>query len=326
MTTNQFLIGLGFLFFIGSCAEKKAEKTSADYSWSAAPSASPGSTAMRSAESESSADKDAETGDANAPVSSSAAVETNKNDGRKFVRTADLRFKVKSVIKATYGIEDIAARHGGFVTYTSLNSNIDNVNTTAISADSSLETTYFTVVNSMTIRVPNTKLDTTLKDIAKHIDYLDHRVIKADDVALQILSNELTQKRSAKTEKRLADAIDTRGRKLNETVASEEILSNKQEQSDNAKIANMTLNDQINFSTITLNIYQRQEIKRELISNHKNITAYEPTFGRKLIEALTSGWHILEVTILFLLNLWGLFLAAVAVFLLYRYVAPKLKK
>ncbi|HSY61349.1 MAG TPA: DUF4349 domain-containing protein [Cytophaga sp.] len=315
MTTKQFLIGLGFVFIIGSCAEKKAEETAADYT------SVPDSTDY-SANAESASGN----GDANQSVSSSAAVETNKNGDRKFVRTADLRFKVKNVIKATYGIEDIAGRHGGFVTYTSLNSNIDNVNTTPVSADSSLETTYFTVVNTMTIRVPNTKLDTTLKDIARHIDYLDHRIIKADDVALQILSNDLTQKRSAKTEKRLADAIDHRGKKLNETVASEEILSDKQEQSDNAKIANMSLNDQINFSTITLNIYQRQEIKRELISNHKNITAYEPGFGRKVIEALTSGWHILEVTVLFLLNLWGLFLAAVAVFFLYRFAAAKLKK
>lgn len=317
MTTKQFLIGLGFLFFIGSCAEKKAEEASVDYTSGAGSDAY----AFR-------AETGAASGENNssAAVSSSAAVETNKNDGRKFIRTAELKFKVKSVIKATYGIEDIVNHHGGFVTLTRLNSNIDNVNTTAISADSSLETTYFTVLNNITIRVPNTKLDTTLKDIAKHIDYLDFRLIMADDVALDILTNELTQKRSAKTEKRLADAIDTRGRKLNETVQSEEILSNKQEQSDNAKIANMSLNDRINFSTITLSIYQRQEIKRELISNHKNITAYESSFGSKIMDSLASGWYILEVVILFVVNLWGLILAAVAVFFLYRFAAAKLKK
>jgi hypothetical protein len=309
MTTKQFLIAIGFVLFIGGCAEKSKESANAsDYS-------SEPVTSEAKAE-----------GNAAQPISSSAAVETNKNGDRKFVRTAELKFKVNSVIKATYGIEDITNRHGGFVTYTNLNSTINNVNTTKISADSSLETTYFTVVNSITIRVPNTKLDTTLKDIGRHIDYLDYRVIKADDVALQILTNDLTQKRSSKTEKRLADAIDNRGKKLNETVQSEEILSNKQEQSDNAKIANLSLNDQINFSTITLSIYQRQEIKRKLVSNHKNITAYEPSFGRKTIESLTSGWHILEVTILFFFNLWGLFLAAVIVFFIYRYVAPKLKK
>ena len=307
MTINQFLIAIGLVLFIGGCAEK-SRVSAADYS-----------NEPVGAEAKSDENKTER-------ISSLAAIETNKNSDRKFVRTVELRFKVENVIKATYRIEDIASQHGGFVTYTNLNSTIDNVNTTKISADSSLETTYFTVLNSMTIRVPNTKLDTTLKDIAKHIDYLDYRIIKADDVALQILSNDLTQKRSTKTEKRLADAIDTRGKKLNETVQSEEILSNKQEQSDNAKIANLSLNDRINFSTITLSIYQRQEIKRELISNHQNIKAYEPSFGKKIIESLTSGWEILEVVILFLLNLWGLILAAVLVFLLYRYVAPKLKK
>lgn len=318
MKTKQFLIGLGFLFFIGSCAEKKAEEASAD----STSTLSSDAYAFR-------ADANAAANEADNPsgaVSSSAAVETNKNDGRKFIRTADLKFKAKSVVKTTYGIEDIVSHHGGFVTSTRLSSNIDNVNTTAISADSSLETTYFTAVSSMTIRVPNTKLDTTLKDIAKHIDYLDVRMITADDVALDIMTNELTQKRSAKTEKRLADAIDTRGKKLNETVESEQILSSKQEQSDYAKIANMSLNDRINYSTINLFIYQRQEVKRELIPNHKNITAYESGFGHKVMDALTSGWHILEVVILFVLNLWGLILAAVAVFFLYRFAAGRLKK
>src|SRR5688572_5416462 len=39
-------------------------------------------------------------------VSSSAAA-VSKDTSRKFIRTADLKFKVKNVIKATYRIEDI---------------------------------------------------------------------------------------------------------------------------------------------------------------------------------------------------------------------------
>jgi len=43
-------------------------------------------------------------------VSSSAAVENKKDSTHKFIRTAELKFKVKSVIKSTYNIEDITAR------------------------------------------------------------------------------------------------------------------------------------------------------------------------------------------------------------------------
>ena len=42
-------------------------------------------------------------------VSSSAAVEKHKDSTRKFIRTAELKFKVKNVIKSTYNIEDITA-------------------------------------------------------------------------------------------------------------------------------------------------------------------------------------------------------------------------
>jgi hypothetical protein len=254
----------------------------------------------------------------NAFISSSAAVENNKDTTHRFIRTAELKFKVKSVIKATYDIEDLTKRLGGFVTYTNLNSNTDNVSTSAISADSSLEITHYTVSNSITIRVPNTRLDTTLKEISKNIDYLDYRIIKADDVALQILSNNLTQKRSAKNEVRLINAIDNRGKKLPETANAEEVMLRKQEQADEAKVANLALQDQINFSTINLNIYQRQTIKRELISNDKNIQAYEPGFGSKVLEALKFGWNILEAFILFLVQLWGLFVFGIIAWVVYR--------
>jgi hypothetical protein len=261
----------------------------------------------------------------NAFISSSAAVENGNDTTRRFIRTADLKFKVKSVIKSTYDIENITNRQGGFVTYTNLTSNINNVTTTAVSADSSLETTYYTVTNSITLRVPNTKLDTTLKEISNNIDYLDFRIIKAEDVALQILSNNLTQKRSAKNEERLTNAIDNREKKLNETTVAEEILLSKQEQADNAKISNLSLTDQIKFSTINLSIYQRQTIKRELISNDKNIDAYEPGFGTKLLDALKYGWDILETFIVFLTKLWGLFLFAIVVYFIYKKYGHKLK-
>lgn len=261
----------------------------------------------------------------NAFISSSAAVENGKDTTRRFIRTAELKFKVKSVIKSTYDIENITNRQGGFVTYTNLTSNINNVTTTAVSADSSLETTYYTVTNSITLRVPNTKLDSTLKEISNNIDYLDYRIIKAEDVALQILSNNLTQKRSAKNEERLTNAIDNRGKKLNETTIAEEILLSKQEQADNAKISNLSLTDQIKFSTINLSIYQRQTIKRELISNDKNIDEYEPSFGAKILESLKYGWDILEAFIVFLTKLWGLFLFAIVVYFIYKKYGHKLK-
>jgi len=101
MTINQFLIAIGLVLFIGGCAEK-SRVSAADYS-----------NEPVGAEAKSDENKTER-------ISSLAAIETNKNSDRKFVRTVELRFKVENVIKATYRIEDIASRHDGFVTYTSL--------------------------------------------------------------------------------------------------------------------------------------------------------------------------------------------------------------
>jgi hypothetical protein len=259
------------------------------------------------------------------PVSSSAAVEQHKDSTRKFVRTAELKFKVKSVVKSTYDIEDITVRQGGFVTLTDLRSNIDKMETTHLSADSLLETTSYTVVNTLTLRVPTNRLDTTLKAIAKNIDYLDYRVIKADDVALQILTNNLTLKRSANNEKRLTNAIDERGKKLNETTNAEELLLSKQEQSDNAKIANLSLSDQLRYSTINLSIYQRPAVKREVIANNKKIAEYEPGFFSQIWDSIKFGWSMIAAVIAFLFQLWAFALLGIIVYVIYKKLWPKHK-
>lgn len=251
-------------------------------------------------------------------ISSSAAIDNQKDTVRKFIRTANLKFKVKSVITSTYNIEDITRRMEGFVIYTNLTSHVDYTNTVNISPDSSLETTYYTVNNEIILRIPKAQLDSTLKLIAKNIEFLDYRIIKADDVALDLLSNNMAQKRYNRSEERITNAIDNKGKKLNETTTAEEIVYDKQQQADHAKIENMRLTDQINFSTINLSIYQRQTIKRELIANDKNIAAYEPGLGSRIAQAFKYGWEMLEAFVILIVRLWGLFLLALVIFLLYR--------
>ena len=243
------------------------------------------------------------TTDSTSVVSSSAAVE-NKNSNRKFVRTADVKFKVKNVAKSTYAIEDATTKFGGFVTYTNLQSNIHSEDRTKVSQDSTLVNTKYKVDNNITIRVPNTKMDTVIKTIAKQIHFLDYRIIKADDVSLQMLSNELAQKRSNSSEKRLENAIDSKGKKLNQVVIAEETLDAKKEQNDASKLQNLSLQDQVNFSTLTLNIYQDESIKQEMVANEKSINAYRPNIGLQIWDSVKTGWFMLEHIISFIVVLW----------------------
>lgn len=236
-------------------------------------------------------------------MSSSAAVE-DKNSKRKFIRTADARFKVKDVAQSTYKIENLTKSVGGFVTLSELRSNIIENDETQVSQDSLLQTTRYEVNNTISLRVPNVKLDTLLRSLAKEVQFLDYRVIKADDVNLQLLTNELSQKRNANTSKRLENAIDKKGNKLKDINDSEDNLALKKENLDNAYINNLSLKDQVNFSTVTLELYQNEKLRYEMVANEKNINAYRPNLGLQIWESIKSGWFIFEGIIAFLVQLW----------------------
>ena len=315
--TDKIILAIGLTIFIFSCSSNKQEEMeSKDYS------------ASRQEESLA----DSISGNANTTentingfIFSSAAVETGNDTTRKFIRTAEIKFRVKNVAQTTYQIEDMTAHFEGFVINTDLESEINRRTTTALSADSSLETIYYTVTNTMTVRVPNVKLDTTLKSIAKLIDYLDYRIINARDVALEILSNKMKQERMKMTETQSTTTVESGGKNVVKSQHTQESPLYKQAVSDEAKLANMSMDDQIKFSTITLSIYQREETKRWVIPNDKNIDAYKPIFWTQLIEAFKYGWGILVAFITFLVKLWGIFLFGIIVYVLYKMYGHKLK-
>jgi len=257
-------------------------------------------------------------------MSSTAAQVSKKDSVRKFIRTADMKFKAENVYSSTYAIEDIISKHNGFVTLSDLRSTVSYTNKTLVSADSSLETTYYTTQNNMSMRVPNTSLDSVLKEIALQITFLDYRIIKAEEVSLQLMANKWSQKRAERHHDRLEKAIDTKAKKLRETTEAEESLAIKEELADYNKMSNLSLLDQVNYSTINLQVYQRETIKNELVSNEKNIRAYEPGLLNKIKDSLLDGWLFLEGFILFLCKLWPLYpIAFITWFLLKKYYGRK---
>lgn len=250
-------------------------------------------------------------------ISSNAAVE-KKESNRKFVRTADLKFKVKNVAKSTYAIENIVAKNGGFVTFTDLKSTVNEKSETKISQDSTLETTRFTVDNTITLRVPNTQLDTVLKLMVKEVAFLDSRLIKADDVALQLLSNKMAQKRLTSHQKRLEQGIDTKGKKLNDITNAEDKVLDRETESDETVLKNLSLEDQVNFSTVTLYLYQRESVLQEMVANEKSINAYRPHIGLQILDGLKTGWFMFEAIIAFIVQLWSIIVLIILGLFIYK--------
>jgi len=174
----------------------------------------------------------------------------------------------------------------------------------------------------MTLRVPNHRLDSTLKAITGLVDYLDYRTIKAEDVALQIKANQKTMQRAAHNGQRLRQAIDNRGRRLGETADAEDQADVRQQEADNAEIANLSLEDQVNYSTVSLEMYQRAETRHWVVPGDTNIDDFRPGLGWRLWDALKAGWRIVEELLVLVTRLWLLLLLGLAGWLLYRRFRP----
>lgn len=245
---------------------------------------------------------------------------------RKFIRTADLKFKTGNVKQATETIEDLTRKYEGFVSHTNLASTVVHSSSTQIKADSVLEQTEYVVENTMTLRVPNSQFDSLLKEMGQVTAFLDHRVINADDVSLQLLENSLRIKRNQKAEGRLEQAIAQRGKKLNETMQAEESLLLKQQEADAGTIRNMNYMDQVNFSTIKLTLYQPRTVFQEKIYRHPAVQAYESPLSSRLYEAFLSGWKVFEQLLVFLVNIWALLVIGIVAFWLYRKYAIRIAK
>lgn len=242
-------------------------------------------------------------------ITTSAALTVNDGD-RLLIRTADSRFKVRNVAEATYTIESIIIKNGGII----MNSSIGNDRYTGpeipVSEDSAMIVTYNNLVANLELRVPKNILDETLREIAPLAMEIDYRRLQADDVTFDILMKQLTEARLGRKSKRVTNAIATRSAKLEDAVNAEEALDNVEEMADRTTIEKYKLKDKIDFSTISLKLYQDRFETKTIVKRAETIDAYEPGLGTRALESLSTGWTALCSVLILLLNLWPLFLIA----------------
>jgi len=246
-------------------------------------------------------------------VNSSASRIGKIDSIKKFIRTADIKFKVKNVEKSTYKIEDIINHFDGFVVNTNLNCRINYTESHRIKEDSVLERKHFVVENSITFRVPKHKLDTTLKQIVSQIDFLDHRIITAEDVSFAALKNQMHQKRFGRYQKRITQATD-KSNKTKAVVNAENGLYEKEEQADESELNDMVLNDKVEYATVTMYIYQDEKVRNDVFFSQQHFDTYRPSFGSEFVKSLKFGWRLIEEIFLLIVKLWPIILIGIGLF------------
>ncbi len=277
-----YLLGLAIALMQGcgpSAEQKAARESEMDKSMVANNAPPPSESLAGSAEKEEFTDSVA---NQNPFIFSSASKMGRIDSIKKFIRTADIKFKVKNVEKSTYRIEDIVNHFDGFVTYTHLNARVNYTESFRIREDSLLQRAHFVVENSITFRVPKRLLDTTLKQIVSQIDFLDYRIIKAEDVSFAALKNKMHQKRFDRYQQRITKTTD-KSNKTNAVVNAENGLYEKEADADQSVLDNMVLTDKVEYSTVQLYIYQDEKVKESITFSEFKTPNYKTPFGKEFV-------------------------------------------
>jgi hypothetical protein len=247
-----------------------------------------------------------------------ASVKGLKPENRQFVRTAELRFKVANTQKASNTLEDLCKKHGGFVTHSELSSQIANMSEITFGNDSLLRTTAYEMVNDLVIRVPNQHLNELLREIQPLMLFVDKSTLDANDVSFSLLASEARKKRFTKFENNYEKHIATKGKKLPETSEAETTLLSMQNQADENAVETLSLKDQVNYSTVTIHLYQPVVVQYDKIPNIENTYALQPNLLFRIGYSLQTGWYWFEEVLLFFFQIWFVFPLAWGFWWLYK--------
>jgi len=236
---------------------------------------------------------------------------------KKFIKTAETKFLVGNVRKASDKIEDMAAKYSGYLTFSQLQNAENFESRINISKDSILVCRQITVENHIELRIPNEHIDSMVRELNKLILFLDYRIVKLDEVTFNILANQKATQRLAEYDSRQKKHIDTKPSKLKETTNAEENLLTAQMAADKLSVENLQIADKVKYCNLTIDIYQKPFNYRQVIASN-NVDSYRPGLFHRILDALNDGWIVLEYIIVFLFEIWWLSLIAIIVFIAFR--------
>ena len=235
----------------------------------------------------------------------------------KIIKTADIRFRVKDVQHTKEQLSLTLKAQGGTVSEFSIQSYIDESKKVKYSTDSLKEIISYRKEGMLVARVPSEKLDDFINVVAKMAVFVDQQAMKMDDQRIIYLANKLKAQNRVEALKTINQTAKRKGNNVETSLSIKDDYVDK-------KIENLSIDDRVKFSTITLNFYQDHTVKTYIVGND-NLNDYRPGFFQRLGLNLIDGWLIFKELILVIANLWMLILVGLLTFFVLRYYLRKRK-
>lgn len=243
-----------------------------------------------------------------AMAADSAIIALNK--ASKLVKTADISFKVKDVLKTGDTIAALTDRYNGMVMHHQTQSSIKGSDNVHLTNDSVMLVSSYNTTADMTIKIPSEKLEAFINKVSHLGIYVNSSKMDIEDRSLDYLSAKL---KAENREELVAQ------QKMGKIVVKhpEEILSVKDDLVDK-KISNIKTDEDAVYSTITLNFYQNGAINKETIAND-DPSAYNIPFMQRMSLAFANGWAIFVDLLVGVANLWMFILSGIAIWRVFVY-------
>lgn len=246
----------------------------------------------------------------------------NKHDGnKKFVRTASFQFSVADVVKATHVIEDIIIAKQGFIIQSTLNNQLVSNAETRVSEDSVLVQSTVRLTGRLTLRVHQSLLDATLREIAPLARMVQSRDVNAEEMTFVLMAKKLEQERKKDKATRVKGISGAgKGHKLEDMLEAEEAIDLSRGEADAALVAEKELYDRIEYSTITIVIWQEPAVYTSMKPILKPAEEYKESFVTAVGDGIVAGWNGLLDVVVFLFYIWPLvlFVGGILLLIIYR--------
>jgi hypothetical protein len=232
--------------------------------------------------------------------SAADTVAITPNDSVKIVKTADMRLKVKNVQHVAEQVSKLVEDCGGMVMHHNMQSAIVDKQDILLSNDSIKKLTVYNTSADITIKIPSGIVEPFMDSLNHLSIYIDERKMDIEDRTLNYLAEKLKEQ-NRETSVALRSKI-----KLTQGGA-DSILMLKDNIVDK-KIANLKTDDDVKYSTITLNLYQNNTVHTEVIAND-DLNTYNNSLLTRIGMAFSKGWFFFSEMIVGLMHLWAFILA-----------------
>lgn len=206
------------------------------------------------------------------------------NGKTKLIKTLDYRFEVENVNKTTEAIEQIVKKYPAYI------------------SDSKMELENPVLENKLSIRIENDFFQDVVKEIDQLANFVNYRTITTEDVAKEFVDLESRIKTKRQVEERYAEILRNKAGTIAEVLAAEEKIGELHEEIEAAISRINYLKDQVSYSTINLEYYQKitQQIAEEDVAST----------GKDFKRALSAGWNGIVTFALALAYIWPVILVA----------------